>query len=73
MSQQPMAQGSGQAKYQTPQVKNKLDEKQCLQANKELMRAIIEKKMKKNGTFFELKVLQREDEDEIEAVALIPK
>jgi hypothetical protein len=51
-------------KYQSPDAVSKPDPKQCSKTNRDLMRAIIDKKMKKNATFFELKVLSNSHHEE---------
>ena len=44
-------------RYHTPEMFHKIDQPQCVKFNKDIMRAIVNKKMKKNKSYLELKVL----------------
>ena len=50
-------------RYMTPELSNRVDEKQCKEINKDMMRAMINKKMRKNKTFYELKVLLKDSDN----------
>lgn len=44
-------------RYHTPEMFHKIDQRQCVKFNKDIMRAIVNKKMQKNKSYMELKVL----------------
>lgn len=55
--------GPGALKYLTPEVLHRVEEKQCREINRDMMRAMINKKMRKNKTFYELKVLHKDSDN----------